>query len=243
MNNILNIKDLSKTYYNSNGMIKVLNNINLDVYENEFISIVGSSGCGKSTLLNIIAGLDNNYNGTINKQDNINIGYMLQVDALLPWLTIKDNCTLGLFLNGKKDDGKAIKLLNKYGLKDFIDKYPDELSGGMRQRCALIRTLLLDPDILLLDEPFSALDYQTRLKVEEDIHDIIKRENKTAILVTHDIEEAIAMSNKVVVLSKRPAKIKNIYDIKLEDKKIIDKRNDLKFKEYFMKIWNDIDDL
>ena len=242
MNNILTIKDLSKTYYSLSNELKTLDNINININREDFISIVGTSGCGKSTLLNIIAGLDNEYLGTIIKQDNINIGYMLQVDALLPWLTIKDNCKLGLFLNNKKDDKKVIELLKKYGLFEFADKYPFELSGGMKQRCALIRTLLLDPDILLLDEPFSALDYQTRLKVEDDIYNIIKNEGKTAILVTHDLEEAIAMSNKVVVLSKRPAHIKNIYDIDI-NKKPLDKRNDSNFMDYFNKIWNDLDEL
>lgn len=243
MNNLLEIHDLSKTYYTLKNETKVLNNINLNVANGEFISVVGASGCGKSTLLNIIAGLDNEYDGIIKKQGNINIGYMLQIDALLPWLTIKENCSLGLFLNNKKDDDKVNYYLNKYGLNDFANSYPNELSGGMKQRCALIRTLVLDPDILLLDEPFSALDYQTRIKVEEDILSIIKNEHKTAILVTHDLEEAISMSTKVIVLSKRPAKIKKIYDINLISNNILGKRNEELFKDYFKKIWNDLDEV
>ena len=239
MNSILKITGLSKSYDD----IDVLNNINLTVNKNDFISVVGSSGCGKSTLLNIIDGLDNDYNGTIEKQDNIRIGYMLQKDALLPWLNIKDNCKLGLFLNNIEDNGRVDEYLIKYGLIDFANKYPDELSGGMRQRCALIRTLLLEPDILLLDEPFSALDYQMRIKVEDDIYNIIKKENKTAILVTHDIEEAISMSNKIVLLSKRPANIKKIYDIDIDsNKSIMDKRNDEKFNMYLKEIWNNLDE-
>lgn len=243
MNNLLEIKQLSKTYYTIQKETKVLDNINLNVSKEDFISVVGSSGCGKSTLLNIIAGLDNDYVGIINKQDNLSVGYMLQIDALLPWLTIKENCALGLFLNNQEDNDKVDKYLKKYGLIDFANSYPDELSGGMRQRCALIRTLLLNPDILLLDEPFSALDYQTRIKVEEDIFNIIKKEHKTAILVTHDLEEAISMSSKVIVLSKRPATIKNIYEINLNNKTILEKRNEELFKEYLKKIWNDLDDL
>ena len=242
MNNILSINNISKSYYAKDGEIKALNNISFNVLKEDFISIVGTSGCGKSTLLNIIAGLDKEYIGTINKEDNINIGYMLQVDALLPWLTVKDNCSLGLKLHKKKDDNKVMTLLKKYQLDEFANKYPYELSGGMKQRCALIRTLLLDPDILLLDEPFSALDYQTRLNVEEDIFNIIKNEGKTAILVTHDLEEAIAMSNKVNILTKRPATIKKIYNIDI-DKKPLEKRNDNSFKDYFYKIWNDLNEL
>ena len=242
MTNILTVKNLSKTYYSLSNELKTLDDINIDLNQEDFISIVGSSGCGKSTLLNIIAGLDNDYKGTIIKQDNIKIGYMLQIDALLPWLTIKDNCNLGLFLNNMKNDKKVEELLKKYGLWEFANKYPHELSGGMKQRCALIRTLLLDPDILLLDEPFSALDYQTRLKVEEDIYNIIKKEGKTTVLVTHDLEEAIAMSNKVIVLSKRPAHIKKIYKINI-DKNPLDKRNDTNFRKYFNNIWNDLDEL
>ena len=242
MNNILNINNISKTYYAKDFEINTLKNINLKVFKDDFISIVGPSGCGKSTLLNIIAGLDTTYSGTICKQDNINIGYMLQVDALLPWLTIKDNCTLGLLLTNKKDNSKVYEVLKKYNLLEFANKYPHELSGGMRQRCALIRTLLTDPDILLLDEPFSALDYQTRLKVEDDVYKIIKNEHKTAILVTHDLEEAIALSSKIIVLSKRPATIKNIHHIKI-NKNPLDRRTDDNFKKYFNQIWQDLDDV
>lgn len=243
MNSILSIQNLSKTYYSLEDEINTLKNISFDVFKEDFISIVGTSGCGKSTLLNIIAGLDKEYKGKILKQDNINIGYMLQVDALLPWLTIKENCNLGLKLQNKKDNNKVDKLLKKYNLDEFANKYPHELSGGMKQRCALIRTLLLEPDILLLDEPFSALDYQTRLNVQKDIFNIIKKEHKTVILVTHDLEEAISMSNKVIVLSKRPAVIKNIYNIEMDNKNPLEKRNDDHFKEYFNNIWNDLDEL
>ena len=242
MNNILEIKNLTKTYYTLNGEVKALNNVNMDIQKNDFIAIVGSSGCGKSTLLTIIAGLDKDYKGEINLNTFNNIGYMLQQDSLLPWLTIKDNCMLGLKLKNIKDETYVNKLLNKYNLSNFKDKLPDTLSGGMKQRVALIRTLATNPDILLLDEPFSALDYQTRLAVENDIYKIIKEENKTAIMVTHDISEAVAMANIIIVLSNRPATVKKTYDIVLENKKDpISNRNDPNFNYYVNQIWKDLD--
>ena len=180
MNTILEIKDLYKNYQTIEKEIIVLHNINFKFNEGDFISIVGPSGAGKSTLLSIIAGLED-YKGKIIKND-ITIGYMLQKDYLMPYLTILDNCLLGLKINKKctKDNIKRVKdLLIKYGLEDYIYSYPDDLSGGQRQRAALIRTLALNPDILLLDEPFSALDYQTRLNISKDIKNIIKNEKKT----------------------------------------------------------------
>jgi NitT/TauT family transport system ATP-binding protein len=167
---------------------------------------------------------------------------MLQNDALLPWLTIKDNCMLGLKIKGIKDDNIVNHLLNKYNLKDVAKQKPGELSGGMKQRVALIRTLATNPDILLLDEPFSALDYQTRLAVANDVHHIIKEEKKTTIMVTHDIAEAISMADRVIVLSKRPATIKRIYQIILENKSDpLSNRNDPKFPYYFNLIWKYLD--
>jgi NitT/TauT family transport system ATP-binding protein len=243
MNNILEINNLSKTYYTLSGEIHTLKNLNITVKKGEFVAIVGSSGCGKSTLLTIISGIDKNYNGTIKTLTNSNnIGYMLQNDALLPWLTIEDNCKLGLKLKKQKNDDYVLKLLKKYSLINFKDQKPDALSGGMKQRVALIRTLATNPEILLLDEPFSALDYQTRLSVENDIYRIIKAEKKTAIMVTHDIGEAISMADRIIVLSKRPAIIKNIYEIKLENKEDpISNRNDKYFSKYFNLIWKDLD--
>lgn len=242
MNNILEIKNLTKTYYTLNGEVKALNNVNINIKKNDFIAIVGSSGCGKSTLLTIIAGLDKDYHGIINLNTAHNIGYMLQLDSLLPWLTIKENCMLGLKLKGIKDDSYVNNLINKYNLNNFKNKLPDTLSGGMKQRVALIRTLATNPDILLLDEPFSALDYQTRLAVENDIYKIIKEENKTAIMVTHDISEAVAMANTIIVLSNRPAHVKKIYEISLENKKDpISNRNDPNFNYYVNQIWKDLD--
>ena len=244
MNTILEIKDLYKNYQTIEKEIIVLHNINFKVNEGDFISIVGPSGAGKSTLLSIIAGLED-YKGKIIKND-ITIGYMLQKDYLMPYLTILDNCLLGLKINKKcsKDNIKRVKdLLIKYGLEDYIYSYPDDLSGGQRQRAALIRTLALNPDILLLDEPFSALDYQTRLNISKDIKNITMNEKKTLIMVTHDISEAINMSNKVIVLSNSPSSIKAIYKIDYDfDDDIIKNRTSKEFMEYYTKIWRDLND-
>lgn len=195
---ILEIKNISKNYHNKNDEITAIKNINFDVYKEEFIAIVGPSGCGKSTLLSILANLTDKSNGEIINNKNLKIGYMLQQDSLFPWRNILDNCLLGLEIENnltKENKEYTIKLLENYGLKDFIYKYPDDLSGGMRQRVALIRTLATKPDILLLDEAFSALDYQTRIEVSNDVYNIIKKEHKTAIMVTHDISELINLIN------------------------------------------------
>lgn len=248
MNNILKIRNLSKTYYSLKGEVKAIDNFSLDINDGDYISIIGSSGCGKSTILNIISSLDNDYEGSIIfKNGNIKVGYMLQEDSLFDWLTVYENATLGLKIKHilTEDNKKYVKdLLIKYGLKDFINKYPKSLSGGMRQRVALIRTLAIKPDILLLDEPFSALDYQTRLKVSDDVYKIIKEEGKTVIMVTHDIAEAISMSDKVVVLSKRPCKIKNIYNIELTNKDTpINNRKAKEFAYYYELLWRDLDEM
>ena len=193
MNNILTINNLSKTYYTKEKEILAIDNISLSIKENTITAIVGPSGCGKSTLLNIIGSLDSKTKGSIifNKKKN-KIGYMFQTDSLFPWLNILDNCLIGLKIQNKltKENIDYVKqLLSSYGLKNFIYSYPKNLSGGMKQRVALIRTLATKPDILLLDEPFSALDYQTRLSVSDDVYKIIKKENKTTIIITHDIAE------------------------------------------------------
>ena len=208
MKNILEVKNICKTYQAKNGEIEALKDINFKIEEGEYVSIIGPSGCGKSTLLSIIAGLENKTSGTT--YINGKIGYMLQKDNLLEWRTVLNNVFLGLEIqrsNTPENKKYAIELLKKYGLYEFKDKYPNQLSGGMRQRVALIRTLAIKPKILLLDEAFSALDYQTRLMVTEDIYKILKNEGITALMVTHDISEAIAMSDKIIVLTHRPAKI------------------------------------
>lgn len=242
---LLEIKNLSKNYHTCNGEINALKDINFDIYKEDFIGLIGPSGCGKSTILNIISKLDNKYKGNINIKKNIKISYMLQEDALFPWLTILQNALLGLKITNeltKENKEYVITLLKKYELYDFIDKYPNSLSGGMKQRLALIRTLALHPDILLLDEPYSALDYQTRLKVGDDVYKIIKEEHKTVLIVTHDIAEAISMCNKIIVLSKRPSTIKNIHNIELSDKSTpINNRDSKEFKDYYKTIWKEID--
>lgn len=245
MEPILSIKHLGKYYHDLTSETKAIDDITLDIYEKEFISIVGPSGCGKSTLLSILANLDNLSTGTVEFRKNAKIGYMLQKDSLFPWLTILENCYLGLTINHNLNDKtkkRVHDLLTTYGLGEFIDKYPSSLSGGMRQRVALIRTLATDPDILLLDEAFSALDYQTRLILSDDVHHIIKKEGKTAIMVTHDLAEAISMSDRIVVMTKRPAQVKKIYKIEMEQKSNpINNRKAKEFNIYYDKIWRDLD--
>ena len=230
-NKLLEINNVSKSYYSIKNQTKALEDISFNLYEGEFLGIVGPSGCGKSSILNIISNLDNNYFGNIIKKKNIKIGYMFQEDTLFNWLTIYQNAILGLKISKKLNTNSinnVIDLLKKYNLYDFKDKYPNELSGGMKQRLSLIRTLATNPDILLLDEPFSALDYQTRKKISNDVYNIIKKENKTVIMVTHDIEEACKYCDRVIVFTKRPSKIKNTYIIK-------------KDKNYVDLIWEDIE--
>jgi NitT/TauT family transport system ATP-binding protein len=247
MKEILNINDLSKTYHTKKCEIEALKNINFKIYEGDFIGIVGPSGCGKSTLLSILGNLEDITKGNIEKKEDLKIGYMLQDDCLFPWLTIYENCLLGLKINKKltKENIENVKnLLETYGLKDFINNYPKDLSGGMRQRVALIRTLALKPDLLLLDEPFSALDYQTRLSVSFDVLNIIKKEKKTLIIVTHDISEAISMCSKIIVLSKRPSTIKKIYNIdyQMDTNNPIKSRSSKEFMNYYEKIWEDLNE-
>ena len=204
MNELLKIKDLSKNYHTKNTETLAVDNFSFDLINGEFVAIVGPSGCGKSTILNILAGLDTKSGGEIILNKDTKMGYMLQQDALFNWKTVLDNCLLGLEINkdlNKQSKQYVLDLLNTYGLKDFIDNYPNTLSGGMRQRVALIRTLATKPDLLLMDEPFSALDYQTRLSVSDDVYQIIKNEKKSAIMVTHDIAEAISMADKIIILS------------------------------------------
>lgn len=192
MDKYLCIKNLKKIYHDELGETLAIDNINIDINEKEFISIVGPSGCGKSTLLSILAGLEKKSDGNISINSDVKLGYMLQNDSLFPWRTVYDNCLLGLEVKNKLNDDtikNVLSLLKQYGLYEFKDKYPRNLSGGMKQRVALIRTITLNPDILLLDEPFSALDYQTRITLSEDLYNIIKKENKTAIMVTHDLAE------------------------------------------------------
>lgn len=248
----LEINNLSYSYHTKDGETCALHDINLTVAQGSFISIVGPSGCGKSTLLSIIAGIIKPESGTIlinGKEDAISgseVGYMLQHDHLFEWRTVYGNVTLGLEIQHEKDSAKykhASDLLTQYGLKDFHKAKPSQLSGGMRQRVALIRTLALEPDILLLDEPFSALDYQTRLTVCDDIASIIKKERKTAVMVTHDLAEAISVGDIVYVLSKRPGHIVNAIPIHFEHEhdSPMERRNEPEFNEYFNILWKELE--
>ncbi len=244
-NIILKIKNLKKNYHTPKEEIEAIEDFSFDLYENEFVAIVGPSGCGKSTILSILSGIENMSSGDIKNLNNSSIGYMLQSDNLFEWRTILENCLLGLEINGKLNEENkkyVLSLLETYGLSDFINSYPSNLSGGMRQRVSLIRTLATRPDILLMDEPFSALDYQTRLAVSDDVFNIIKKEKKSVIMVTHDIAEAISMADKVIVLSKRPTKIKKIFDINLSNKSNpINNRKSKEFSYYYDLIWKEID--
>ena len=249
---IIEVRKLGMKYHSLNGETIALKNIDLTVEKGEFICIVGPSGCGKSTLLSLISGLISPTSGQvlIHGQPVVGmsskVGYMLQKDYLFHWRSIMENVLLGLEIqNSLKKKGRdfALQLLKTYGLFDFKDKYPSQLSGGMRQRAALIRTLAVQPEILLLDEAFSGLDYQTRLAVTEDIYEIIKKEGKTAILVTHDIAESISMADRVVVLSKRPASLKQIHEIRLscQRRTPICSRDAPEFRQYFNQIWKELD--
>ncbi|WIF94188.1 ABC transporter ATP-binding protein [Caminicella sporogenes] len=250
---VVEIQNLYKTYHTITEETLAISNLSLSVYKNEIVSIVGPSGCGKSTLLSLIAGLIKPSSGKIFingievKKCDKKIGYMFQNDNLFEWRNIIKNVLIGLEVQNRltKDKiAKAEKLLEIYGLGDFKYHYPNQLSGGMRQRVALIRTLATEPELLLLDEPFSALDYQTRLRVADDVGTIIKKEKKTAILVTHDLAEAISMSDRVIVLSSRPAKIKSIHEIKLTldvERTPLTSRKAPEFKDYFNIIWKELD--
>ena len=251
MEKILEVKNISKKYQSKKEEILAIENINFIVNLGEFVSIIGPSGCGKSTLLSIISGLEEKTTGEIyiegEKIEGISdkIGYMLQKDCLLEWRTVWSNILFGLEIKGKVEDSSkeyVEKLLKKYNLYEFKDKYPSELSGGMRQRVALIRTLATKPKILLLDEAFSALDYQTRIMVTNDIYGILRKENITALIVTHDISEAISMSDRVIVLTKRPGTIKDIHKIEfnIENRNPINCRESPLFSKYFNTLWKEL---
>ncbi len=251
MHNILELKNIGYSYHSLHGETKALKDISFGVREGEFIAVVGPSGCGKSTLLSIIAGLLAPEEGTIvvNNPDGSlhypKTGYMLQRDHLFEWRTVYRNVTLGLELNHKmtkENLEKVDRLLADYGLDKFRDKRPSELSGGMKQRAALIRTLALEPQLLLLDEPFSALDYQTRLFVSADICRLIRAAGKTMIIITHDLGEAISLADRIIVLSGRPAVVKNQMDIHLtlKDDSPLAARNAPEFQQYFNRLWEDM---
>lgn len=246
---ILECRDICFSYHNLKGETKALDHISFQVDQGEFIAIVGPSGCGKSTLLSIIAGLLKPESGEIllNQANDIKIGYMLQQDHLLEWRSIWKNVLLGPEITGtltKEKEDLANHLLNDYGLYKFKDKKPSELSGGMKQRAALIRTMVMEPALLLLDEPFSALDYQTRLTVSADIGNIIRKSRITAILITHDLSEAISLSDRILVMTKRPATIKNNIPVHLSmtENSPLAARNASEFNNLFTLLWKEISD-
>ncbi len=252
MRNFLSVEHIMGKYQAENGEVTALNDVNFSLAEGEIASLVGPSGCGKSTLMSIIAGIIAPTKGSILiageeiKGISPHIGYMLQRDLLLEWRTIFENVTLGLEIQKKltpKNIAYAKEMMITYGLGEFMDKYPNQLSGGMRQRAALIRTLAVKPKLLLLDEAFSALDYQTRLAVTEDVHRILKKENKTTLIVTHDIPESISMSDKVIVMCKRPGSVSAIHKIEFEREYStpLSRREDAKFTKYFNLIWKELD--
>ncbi len=240
---IVSIKDVSMNYHTIDGETKAIDKISFDVNKGELLGIVGPSGCGKSTVLSLIAGLLEPSSGEIYVGGKVS--YMLQKDYLLAWRTILQNAVLGLEIQKKlteENKNYVIDMLRKYGLGDFLNHYPSQLSGGMRQRVALIRTLAVKPDILLLDEPFSALDYQTRLAIADEVWKIIKYEEKTALFVTHDISEAISMSDRILVLSKRPGRVISIHEIKTSGEQgPLNRRKAPEFRDYFNEIWKELD--
>ena len=250
MKDYLQLKDVSLSYHTKEGETLALDGLNFCANKHEYLSIVGPSGCGKTTILSLISGLLKPSKGEVlldgqKIENKIDIGYMFQRDHLFEWRTIYKNVTLGLELKHKTKDENCLArveyLLKQYGLYDFRNSYPSELSGGMRQRASLIRTLCLEPKILLLDEPFSALDYQTKLNVCDDVYSIITNEKQTVIAVTHDISEAISMSDRVVVLTQRPAKVKRIIQIDLpKDLTPLKRREHKDFSKYFDLIWKEL---
>lgn len=251
MKPLLEVRDVCLSYHSISGETSALSHISFDLMPSEFLAVVGPSGCGKSTLLNLIAGLLEPEQGAVLMDGmpvaagNSRIGYMLQKDHLLEWRSIYKNVLLGLEIRGELTPSRLAhvdELLSAYGLDKFRNARPSQLSGGMRQRAALIRTLALNPDLLLLDEPFSALDYQTRLNVSDDIGKILQKTHKPAVLVTHDISEAISMADRIIVLSARPASVQRIIPIELdiEDRTPLASRNAPNFKSYFNLIWKEL---
>lgn len=241
MENILTFRNVTHIYHTVRGELVAAQDLSFTVGRGEFVAIIGPSGCGKTTLLSLAAGLLKPSEGTV--ASNGTFGYMLQKDELFPWRTIEKNIFLPLEVRHKRtpaEKARAIALAEKYGLADFLKSYPAQLSGGMRQRAALIRTLATDPDILLLDEPFSALDYQTRLNVCEDVATIIRSEKKTALLITHDISEAISLADRVLVLTARPARVAHSHTLNFGDIPPLKRREQPLFSVWFERLWGEL---
>lgn len=252
MSAIVSVQNVGMTYNTPEGETVALRDVSFDVAPGEFVSIVGPSGCGKSTLLSLICGLMRPTRGRVLIEGSVvdgpsrRVGYMLQSDYLFRWRTVLSNCLLGLEIRKERSPDRVQQvweLLELMGLKEFAHRYPYQLSGGMRQRAALVRTLALQPDVLLLDEPFGALDYQTRLRLEGEVAELLRRQGKTAILITHDIAEAISMSDRVIVLTHRPATVLSVYEVRLSAKSRtpLDVRNAPEFNPLFQSVWKDLD--
>ena len=251
MGKMVSLRHAAVVYQSPESEVEAVRDVSFDLAEGEFVSLVGPSGCGKSTLLSVIAGLEKLTGGSLEvcgeavSGTSRLIGLMPQQDQLFEWETIRRNVLLGLRIRGDRDPAHIARvenLLERYGLAAFADKRPSQLSGGMRQRCALIRTLATDPRLLLLDEPFSALDYQTRLRVADHVWTILREQEKTALLVTHDISEAVSMSDRIIVLSRRPAVVKTVVEIgELRGLSPLARRENAAFSDYFDKIWKELD--
>ena len=242
MKEVLRFENVSMHYHSKQGETIAVENLDFSVNEGEFVAIIGPSGCGKTTLLSLAAGLLPPTDGAV-KTNGCSFGYMLQKDELFPWRTIEKNIFLPLEVkrtNTPEHRTRALALAEKYGLKQFLKNYPSSLSGGMRQRAALIRTLAVDPDVLLLDEPFSALDYQTRLSVCDDVYKIIRSEKKTALLITHDISEAISVADRILVLSHRPARVVASHDVNFPESEPLKRRENKEFSKWFEVLWKEL---
>ena len=242
MKEVLRFENVSMHYHSKQGETVAVENMTFSVSEGEFVAIIGPSGCGKTTLLSLAAGLLPPTSGEV-KTNGCSFGYMLQKDELFPWRTIEKNIFLPLEIkrtNTPNHRARALALAEKYGLKQFLKNYPSSLSGGMRQRAALIRTLAVDPDVLLLDEPFSALDYQTRLSVCDDVYKIIRGEKKTALLITHDISEAISVADRIFVLSHRPASVVASHTLDFPESEPLKRRENKDFSKWFELLWREL---
>ncbi len=242
MKEVLRFENVSMRYYSKQGETVAVENLDFSVNQGEFVAIIGPSGCGKTTLLSLSAGLLSPTGGKV-KTNGCSFGYMLQKDELFAWRTIEKNIFLPLEIkrtNTAQNRARALALAEKYGLKQFLKNYPSSLSGGMRQRAALIRTLSVNPDVLLLDEPFSALDYQTRLSVCNDVYKIIRSEQKTALLITHDISEAISVADRIFVLSRRPATVIASHTLDFSENEPLKRRENPEFGKWFELLWKEL---
>ena len=241
MNEILTFDNVRLTYHTKRGEVTALKGLSFSLGEGEFAAMIGPSGCGKSTVLSLAAGLLKPSEGTVTLRGSI--GYMLQRDELFPWRTIEKNLYLPLEVQKKNTPerrARAAELARTYGLADFLKSYPSQLSGGMRQRAALIRTLVMEPDILLLDEPFSALDYQTRLNVTADVARILRSEKKAALLITHDISEAISLADRIFVLTARPARLLAEHETDFTSNDPLRRREEPRFSGWFERLWKEL---